>query len=160
MRGRPALPRFATAYQEHTVATTFSKITNLNHLRIHPLPKGKVITGEIIQCDGCHIVRTKDGAFYATGHLAKRHTSVRVPTQWGHSRSLMDCFLKLGMVSKEVVEENNRRLVSEAKGDKARGLLQYHAKELAELGVPLTKAQRAKLEKIAALSPRADEWAN
>jgi hypothetical protein len=92
--------------------------------------------------------------------LAKRHTSVRVPTQWGHSRSLMDCFLKLGMVSKEVVEENNRRLVSEAKGDKARGLLQYHAKELAELGVPLTKAQRAKLEKIAALSPRADEWAN
>lgn len=138
------------------MAITYSKIENLNHLLIHPLPKGRVVEGQVIQCDGNHIVRTKDGAFYSTGHLAKRHTGVHVPSKWGHSRSLIECFFRLGMVSKEVVDENNRRLESEAEGSRARSFLAYDAKRMDEMGVPLTKSQRAKLEKIAKLAPSND----
>lgn len=135
------------------MAITYSKIESLNHLIIHPLPKGKVVEGQVIQCDGTHIVRTKDGAFYSTGHLAKRHISAHVPTRWGHSHRLIECFYHLGMVTKEVMEENTRRLESEAKGSAARSFLTYEAKRMDEMGVPLTKGQRAKLEKIAKLSP-------
>lgn len=122
-----------------------SKITEIEALRVYPLPVRAIAALSAVRYQDTHVIIGLNSRIYSS--------EVKTWQLWQTTKRMngtMACLQKLGMLSADVLRKHNEAAEAERIASEKRSAADAILDNIEAIGLVLTSAQRAKLKKLSA----------